>query len=156
MTHTLSKIFITMTVKANPSLTPHDAAHHPAPSRFAAYWFYLGYVALAMASAAVLVGTCARAQPVQLAQSTQSTPPAEPADLAPAPEVVKPEAPKAAPKYSAKDVERVFAFIDANKDNKISREEASGFRNIAKYFDAADTNKDNSLSFEEFGNALNR
>ncbi len=60
------------------------------------------------------------------------------------------------PRYGAKDIERAFGFIDANKDNAISREEASGFRNVAKHFDAADINKDGALSVEEFGDALNR
>ena len=46
--------------------------------------------------------------------------------------------------------------MDVNKDGKISRAEAAGFRNVAKHFDAADSNKDNLLSLEEFGNALNR
>ena len=46
--------------------------------------------------------------------------------------------------------------MDANKDGKISRAEAAGFRNVAKYFDAADTDKDGTLSLAEFGNALNR
>lgn len=46
--------------------------------------------------------------------------------------------------------------MDANKDGKVSRQEAAGFRNVAKHFDAADTNKDGTLSLIEFGNALNR
>lgn len=48
-----------------------------------------------------------------------------------------------------------FKFMDANKDGKISREEAAGFRSVARHFDEADTNKDNALSREEFENALN-
>ena len=67
---------------------------------------------------------------------------------------VSPAAP-AAPKYAAQDIDRVFGFIDANRDGKISRAEAAGFRNIAKHFDAADTNHDDLLSREEFENALN-
>ena len=58
-------------------------------------------------------------------------------------------------KYAAQDVERAFNFIDSNRDGKTSRDEAAGFKNIAKHFDAADVNKDNFLSKEEFDNALN-
>jgi EF hand len=72
-----------------------------------------------------------------------------PADAQPA------DAPPAA-KYSAKDLERAFNFMDANKDGKISREEAASFRNVAKYFDQADTDKDQMLSPEEFENAMNQ
>lgn len=61
----------------------------------------------------------------------------------------------AEPKYAAKDVERAFGFIDANRDGKISREEAAGFRGVAKHFDEADLNKDGFLSRDEFTNALN-
>lgn len=66
-----------------------------------------------------------------------------------------PVAAAAEPRYAAKDIERAFSFIDANKDAKISREEAAGFRGVAKYFDQADTNEDQALSPEEFGHALN-
>ena len=59
------------------------------------------------------------------------------------------------PKYAVKDIQRVFGFMDANKDGKISREEAAGFRNIAKHFDEADLDKDDLLSYQEFENALN-
>ena len=59
------------------------------------------------------------------------------------------------PKYAAKDIQRVFGFMDRNKDGKISREEAAGFRNVAKHFDEADLDKDDLLSYEEFENALN-
>lgn len=59
------------------------------------------------------------------------------------------------PKYAAKDIQRVFGFMDTNRDGKISREEAVGFRNVAKHFDEADLDKDDLLSYEEFENALN-
>lgn len=61
----------------------------------------------------------------------------------------------AAPRYATKDIERAFAFIDSNKDGKLSREEASGFRGVARHFDEADINKDSTLSREEFHSALN-
>lgn len=70
--------------------------------------------------------------------------------------VPPPEQGKSPPRYSTTDVERAFNFMDANKDRQLSRQEAAGFRQVAKYFDAADTNKDGVLSLSEFGNALNR
>lgn len=60
-----------------------------------------------------------------------------------------------APRYSASDLERAFGFMDGNGDGKVSREEASGFRGVAKNFDRADTNQDGFLSREEFDAAMN-
>lgn len=60
------------------------------------------------------------------------------------------------PRYAAGDLARAFTFMDGNKDGKVSRDEASGFRNVAKHFDAADTNRDAALSLEEFSSAMNR
>jgi len=74
-----------------------------------------------------------------------------PATAAPAPATTVAQA---APKYSTKDIEQAFSFIDSNKDGKLSREEASGFRGVARHFDEADLNKDSILSREEFENAL--
>ncbi len=116
------------------------ASFEKIPSNFVAYVFYAAGVLLASVCAAVLIGVCAA--------RAQSAPAAAPATSVA-------EAPPA-PRYSARDIERAFGFIDANKDGKISREEASGFRNVAKYFDAADVNKDDALSLEEFGSALNQ
>jgi hypothetical protein len=112
------------------------------PSNFVAYVFYAGGVLLAGVCAAILIGVFSAE-----AQSLPAKAPATPVAEAPA---------LAAPRYSARDIERAFGFIDANKDGKISREEASGFSNVVKYFDAADNNKDDALSLEEFGSALNR
>lgn len=61
-----------------------------------------------------------------------------------------------APRYAAGDLARAFNFMDGNKDGKVSRDEASGFRNVAKHFGAADTNRDAALSLEEFSSAMNR
>ncbi|MEO5658996.1 MAG: EF-hand domain-containing protein [Polaromonas sp.] len=61
----------------------------------------------------------------------------------------------AAPRYAASDLELAFGFMDGNKDGKVSREEAAGFRGVAKHFDEADTNHDNFLSREEFDKAMN-
>ena len=104
-----------------------------------AYYFYLFCVMTALAAAAVLVATDVQAQAVVDTASPQTIKAASPA-----------------PRYSAQDIERAFGFIDSNQNSSISREEASGFRNVAKHFDAADTNKDGVLSLEEFSSALNR
>lgn len=61
----------------------------------------------------------------------------------------------APPRYAAADLKRAFNFMDDNHDGKISREEASRFRGVAKNFDRADTNHDGFLSREEFGKAMN-
>jgi hypothetical protein len=60
----------------------------------------------------------------------------------------------AEPKYSVAQIAQAFGFIDRNKDGKLSREEAAGFRGVARHFDEADANKDGALSREEFENAL--
>ena len=60
-----------------------------------------------------------------------------------------------APRYAASDLERAFGFMDGNHDGKVSRQEASGFRGVAKNFDRADTNQDSFLSREEFDTAMN-
>lgn len=77
---------------------------------------------------------------------------------APAPAAAPPAPPAAAqgPAYTASNIALAFTYIDANRDGKISREEAAGFRGVAKYFDEADVNKDGFLSREEFENAMNR
>ena len=135
-----------------------DRTSQKAQSSVMAYYFYLGGVTLSSACAAVLISACAQAQP-----AVPAAPEAMPADTAAAaapasaaPALVPQAVAKPSPKYSAKDIERAFSFMDANKDGKVSRAEAAGFRNVAKHFDAADSNKDNFLSLEEFGNALNR
>jgi hypothetical protein len=60
-----------------------------------------------------------------------------------------------APRYAASDLERAFGFMDGNHDGKVSRQEAAGFRGVAKNFDRADTNQDGFLSREEFDTAMN-
>ena len=93
---------------------------------------------LLLATAATLLAQTAHAQAT------------EPASAASAP-----AAAAAPPKYAARDIERAFAHMDASKDGKVSREEAAGFRGVAKHFDEADTNKDGVLSRDEFERALN-
>ena len=65
------------------------------------------------------------------------------------------EAPAPAQRYAASDLERAFGFMDGNHDGKVSRQEASSFRGVAKNFDRADTNQDGFLSREEFDTAMN-
>ena len=60
------------------------------------------------------------------------------------------------PRYSASDIKTIFTFLDRNKDGKISREEAAGFKGVARNFDRADTNLDGSMSADEFALAMNR
>ena len=98
--------------------------------------------ALLLAGAATLLALGAHAQ---------SPAPATPTPAAPA----AASAESAEPRYSARDIERAFSFMDSDRDGKISREEASGFRGVARHFDEADLNKDKFLSREEFENALN-
>lgn len=45
--------------------------------------------------------------------------------------------------------------MDANRDSKISRKEAAGFRGVARHFDQADADKDGFLSRGEFDAAMN-
>ena len=129
---------------------------------FLTCYFYSACLTMSAVSAAVLLTSCANAQSMNstapalegASGPTPATPVLPRADSDSQPAQQDPAKP--APKYNQKDVERAFMFIDADRDGKISRQEASGFRNVAKNFDAADTNKDNLLSLEEFGNALNR
>lgn len=65
------------------------------------------------------------------------------------------EVPVSPPRYSASQLEQAFNYMDRNHDGKVSREEASGFRGVAKNFDRADTNHDDALSREEFDRAMN-
>ena len=78
------------------------------------------------------------------------------AQVAPSTTANEPQASAAAsPRYAAADLKRAFNFMDGNHDGKVSREEASRFRGVAKNFDRADTNHDGFLSREEFGKAMN-
>lgn len=103
---------------------------------------------LTLTAAAALLAIGAQARATEAAVPAQVTSPAQAAQAA-APVVV------AAARYAATDIERAFGFLDANKDSRISREEAAGFRGVARHFDKADSNKDHALSREEFENALN-
>ena len=80
------------------------------PSRLAAYSFYVGAVMVAIASAAVLIAKCANAQTTEPTAPTASTQAASSATAPAAPQVLA----KASPRYSARDIERAFNFMDAN------------------------------------------
>jgi len=136
-----------MTVKTFKTLTakpfPAKQISWQMPSRVASApqrsWRYAGAMLMTLTAASALLAMRAQAQ----------TP--EPA--AAAPEQVAPS--QAAPKYAAKDMALAFNYMDANKDGKVSREEAAGFRGVARHFDEADTNRDGFLSREEFESAMN-
>ena len=122
-------------------LFQHDGSHQntahaaPAPtveSPSPAMWL-IG-TGLALGTALVLFAAGAQAQ-------TAVAPPAS-------------TAAPAEPKYTVAQIAQAFGFIDSNKDGKLSREEAAGFRGVARHFDEADLNKDGALSREEFENAL--
>ena len=85
------------------------------------------------------------------AQGTQGVPAPEPAASA----TSASQTPAPAPRYTASNLERAFNFMDANHDGQVSREEAAGFRGVARHFDQADTNHDGFLSREEFDAAMN-
>jgi predicted membrane-bound mannosyltransferase len=107
-------------------------------------------ILFALATATALLAPVAHAQPVAAA------PPAVQAPSAPSTSVVSTASAATEPRYTAGDIARAFSFMDTNKDGKISREEASGFRGVARHFDEADTNKDSALSHQEFESALNQ
>ncbi len=132
---------------AAPRPASRSASKAPASER-RAYVLYVASVLIALAASAVLVAVVA-----------QAAEPAAPPPLAAAPGVSTSTAVPVATstvRYSAKDIDRAFTFMDANQDGIISREEAARFRNVARHFDEADTNKDNALSPAEFSSALNR
>ena len=121
--------------------------------------FRAGTGRLALTSALLLLalGACAQTTTPATSSPTTSAPPAAP-EPAPAPQAQQaPAAPALqAPAYTAGNISLAFDYIDTNKDGQLSREEAAGFRGVAKNFDAADTNKDGSLSRQEFESAMNR
>lgn len=61
-------------------------------------------------------------------------------------------APQAAP--AGQDTDAAFTRADANKDGKLSRQEAVRFPAVEQRFDQIDTNKDQFVSREEFEAAV--
>jgi hypothetical protein len=120
---------MTFPKQALPSSRQATAQAAPAPARdHRSVRMWLLGTGLALGTGLVLLATGAQAQSVAAA-------PAE-------------------PKYTVTQIAQAFAYIDGNKDGKLSREEAAGFRGVARHFDEADTNRDGALSREEFENAL--
>jgi EF hand len=113
-----------------------------------------GAVAAGLLLAAVSACAQTPAPAAPPASAPEAAPKAAPAPATPAPASSPPQ--PQGPAYTASNIALAFAYIDANRDGKISREEAAGFRGVAKYFDEADVNKDGFLSREEFENAMNR
>jgi hypothetical protein len=110
-------------------------------------------LAVSAASAGLLVSAPAHSADDAAAPAATAPVASEPAAVAtPAPAV---SAVPAGPRYSASNLQQAFNYMDANHDGKLSREEAAGFRGVAKYFDRADTNHDHFLSREEFERAMN-
>ena len=108
-------------------------------------WLYATAMMLTLTAAGALLAMRAQAQTPE--PDAAAPVQAAPAQVAPSP--------AAAPKYAAKDMALAFSYMDANKDGKVSREEAAGFRGVARHFDEADTNRDGFLSSQEFESALN-
>lgn len=128
-----------------PKQGPHSSPAHPVATRLAPVAavtrpspaFFLRGTGLAVGTALLLFAAGAQAQ----------TPVPSPAPAA--------AAAPAESKYTVAQIAQAFGFIDRNKDSKISRDEAAGFRGVARHFDEADTNKDSALSRQEFESALN-
>ena len=121
---------------------------HTIPSTLLSLRWHLGSLVWVMASAvwAQLPGPIPAPEAAASSAAPASSVASEPAVLTP----------PVVPKYSASDIKTIFSYLDRNKDGKISREEAAGFKGVARNFDRADTNQDGSLSFEEFAFAMNR
>lgn len=118
-----------------PSAFRRNAVHAPAPAidHPSTVLWVLG-TGLALGTALVLFAATAQAQTAVAAPASAAAP--------------------AEPKYTVAQIAQAFGFIDSNKDGKLSREEAAGFRGVARHFDEADTNKDGVLSRKEFETAL--
>jgi len=125
-----------------------SAAPAPLTRRFLSAYRGVLVTTLALGLAATLHGAGANAQTAQTAQIAPT------AQTAPAAAQTPAAAPAAEPKYTVAQIAQAFGLIDANKDGKLSREEAAGFRGVARHFDEADVNKDGVLSRKEFENAL--
>jgi hypothetical protein len=118
-------------------------------------------LSLGVATALLLLSTPARSADTAAPASTPA-PAAAAVAVAPQPETPMPTAATplasaevSAPRYSASNLALAFNYMDANRDRKVSREEAASFRGVARNFDRADTDHDNALSRGEFDRAMN-
>ena len=75
-----------------------------------------------------------------------------PAKSAPATRDASPQAPQATP--AGQETDAAFARADANRDGKLSRQEAVRFPAVEQRFEQIDTNKDQFVSREEFEAAV--
>lgn len=109
-----------------------------------------------LTAAALVLAAAALAEQARAQTEPSSPPGTSVATVSASPSTPStPATPRTKRKYTPEEIDRAFSFIDGNRDGKISREEAAGFRGVAKYFDRADTSKDNALSAEEFRSAMN-
>ena len=68
------------------------------------------------------------------------------------PAVIAQDAPPPAPGGSMPQPEQIFAFLDANKDGFIAKDEAQG--PLVEYFGNIDTDKDDKISMVELKTAM--
>lgn len=110
-----------------------NAKQSPSPAKSGSLQARLATLALSAAAALLAMGSAH-------AQNPETT-------------AVAAEAPT--PRYTASKLELAFNYIDGDRDGKLSREEAAGFRGVARHFDQADADRDNFLSRAEFDAAMN-
>lgn len=110
---------------------------------------------LLVSAAAALLLMSMQARSADITAPVSEPAASQPEAAASAPEAPVASATPAAPRYSASNLERAFNYMDASRDGKVSREEAAGFRGVARNFDRADTDHDNALSRGEFDRAMN-
>ena len=68
------------------------------------------------------------------------------------PAVIAQDAPPPAPGGGMPQPEQIFAFLDANKDGFIAKDEAQG--QLVEYFGNIDTDKDEKISMVELKTAM--
>lgn len=116
-------------------------------------------LSLCVAAALLLLSAPARsadsAAPASATAPASAAPASQPETAASTPAAPLASAEVSAPRYSASKLALAFNYMDANRDGKVSRDEAAGFRGVARNFDRADTDHDNILSRGEFDRAMN-